>query len=193
LAKLEDYWIQSSGVGNIKVSIFDDKRSVQIWRCTDKQTEISAVSSYIRQMVARQGYRYNDFLILARNLSEYGSFIESFMENNEVPYFIDLQKKMANHPFKRLIDLLFAVYNKGMQEDDVISLLRTELLIPDEFKDDLSAFRQALDLTENYALANGTTKKNWLGTAFKPDVQLDPKVDAERIHEYQLINVIKSL
>ena len=192
LAKLEDYWIQSSGVGNIKASIFDDKRSVQIWRCTDKQTEISAVSSYIRQMVARQGYRYNDFLILTRNLSEYGSFIESFMENNEVPYFIDLQKKMANHPFKRLVDLLFAVYNKGMQEDDVISLLRTELLIPDEFKDDLSAFRQALDLTENYALANGTTKKNWLGAAFKPDVQLDPKVDAERIHEYQLINVIKS-
>src|SRR5699024_3733580 len=192
LAKLGDYWIQSSGVGNIKASIFDDKRSVQIWRCTDKQTEISAVSSYIRQMLARQGYRYNDFLILARNLSEYGSFIESFMENNEVPYFIDLQKKMANHPFKRLVDLLFAVYNKGMQEDDVISLLRTELLIPDEFKDDLSVFRQALDLTENYALANGTTKKNWLGAAFKPDVQLDSKVDAERIHEYQLINVIKS-
>ena len=143
-------------------------------------------------MVARQGYRYNDFLILARNLSEYSSFIESFMENNEVPYFIDLQKKMANHPFKRLVDLLFAVHNKGMQEDDVISLLRTELLIPDEFKDDLSAFRQALDLTENYALANGTTKKNWLGAAFKPDVQLDEKVDAEKIHEYQLMNVIKS-
>lgn len=191
LVKLENYWIQSSGVNSIQPSKFDNKNTVQIWRATDKQTEVSAISTYIRQMVARQNYRYKDFLILARNLSEYGSFIESFMENNEVPYFIDLQKKMANHPFKRLIDLLFAIHDKGMQEDDVISLLRTELLIPVEFQDDLNGFRQALDLTENYALANGITKKGWLGPKFKPDVKLDAKVDQVKIQEYQQINLIK--
>ncbi|APU71371.1 PD-(D/E)XK nuclease family protein [Companilactobacillus crustorum] len=192
LVKLEDYWIQSSGVEPITKSILDNNRTIQIWKCTDKQTEVSAVSSYIRQMVARQGYRYKDFLILARNLSEYSSFIESFMENNEVPYFIDLQKKMANHPFKRLLDLLFDVYNKGMQEDDVISLLRTELLIPDDFKDDLASFREAVDLTENYVLANGIGKKSWLGKKFQPTVKLDDKVDQIKIHEYQQINIIKS-
>lgn len=191
IAKLEDYWLQSSGVGNIQKSILDQLNSVQIWKCTDKQTEVSAVSSYIRKLVATQEYRYNDFLILARNLSEYSSFIESFMENNEVPYFIDLQKKMANHPFKRLVDLLFAVYGRGMQEDDVISLLRTELLIPEVFKDNLTGFRQAVDLTENYALANGIGKKAWLGDKFKPNVKLDVKVDQVKIEEYQQINIIK--
>ncbi|WP_119326276.1 PD-(D/E)XK nuclease family protein [Companilactobacillus musae] len=191
LAKLEDYWLQSSGVGSIQKSRFDNNNAVQIWKCTDKQTEVSAISSYIRQMVARQDYRYKDFLIVARNLSEYGSFIESFMENNEVPYFIDLQKKMANHPFKRLIDLLFAVYGHGMQEDDVISLLRTELLIPEEFQDDLAGFRQAVDITENYALANGIGKRAWLGSKFKPSVKLDAKVDQVKIKEYQQINLIK--
>ncbi|KRO00540.1 PD-(D/E)XK nuclease family protein [Companilactobacillus kimchiensis] len=192
LAILEDYWIQSSGVGAIKKSVLDDKNNVQIWKATDKQTEVSAVSSYIRRMVARKDYRYNDFLIVARNLSEYGSFIESFMKNNEVPYFIDLQKKMANHPFKRLIDLLFAIHDKGMQEDDVIGMLRTELLIPVEFKDDIIGFRQAVDLTENYALANGLTKHNWLGDNFKPNVKFDQKQDQVRIQEYQQINLIKN-
>ncbi|MQS76403.1 hypothetical protein FHL06_08435 [Lactobacillus halodurans] len=192
LAKLEDYWIQSSDGGHIKASGLDSQTSVQIWKCTDKQTEISAVSTYIRQMVARQGYRYKDFLILARDLSEYGSFVESFMENNEVPYFIDLQKKMANHPFKRLIDLLFAIYNKGMQEDDVISLLRTELLLPEQFQDDIEGFRQAVDLTENYILANGTTKRNWLGDDFKPNVTLDKKIDSFKIEAFDQINVIKN-
>lgn len=192
LAKLEDYWIQSSGVGAIKPSGLDKQNSVQVWKCTDKQTEISAISTYIRQMVALQGYRYQDFLIVARNLSEYGSFIESFMENNEVPYFIDLQKKMANHPFKRLIDLLFAIYNKGMQEDDIISLLRTELLIPEEFNDNIEGFRQAVDLTENYALANGLTKRAWLGDAFRPNVKFDPKVDAVKIDAFKQINLIKT-
>jgi len=193
LAKLEDYWIQSSGVGTgSKNSILDHKNSVQIWKCTDKQTEVSAISTYIRQLVATQDYRYKDFLIVARDLSEYGSFIESFMENNEVPYFIDLQKKMANHPFKRLIDLLFAIVNKGMQEDDVIGLLRTELLIPEVYQDDIEGFRQAIDLTENYALTNGITKRGWLGAAFKPVAELDEEKDAIRIQEYQQINVIKT-
>ncbi|WP_338231742.1 PD-(D/E)XK nuclease family protein [Companilactobacillus muriivasis] len=192
LAKLEDYWIQSSGVGTIKPSILDNKNSIQIWKATDKQTEVSAISSYIRRLVARQDYRYKDFLIVARNLSEYGSFIESFMENNEVPYFIDLQKKMANHPFKRLLDLLFAIHDRGMQEDDVISLLRTELLIPEEFANDIAGFRQAVDLTENYALANGITKRNWMGDAFSPTVKLDSKTDSVRLNEFKQINVIKA-
>ena len=193
LSKLEDYWIQSSDLNRqIKASGFDSQNSVQIWKCTDKQTEVSAISTYIRQLVATQGYRYKDFLILARDLSEYGSFIESFMENNEVPYFIDLQKKMANHPFKRLIDLLFALVNRGMQEDDVIGLFRTELLIPDAFKDNLAGFREAVDLTENYALANGITKRGWLGEDFAPNVKLDEVVDKVKLQEYQLINVIKN-
>lgn len=193
LATLEDYWLQSSGVGQIASSSFDNKNAVQIWKATDKQTEVSAVSTYIRKMVAQQGYRYKDFLIVARNLSEYGSFIESFMENNEVPYFIDLQKKMANHPFKRMIDLLFTMHDRGMQESDVISLLRTELLIPAQFQDDINAFRQAVDFTENYALANGITKRGWLGPNFKPEAKLNPEVDQVTINEYQVINQIKDL
>ncbi|MHC6120188.1 PD-(D/E)XK nuclease family protein [Companilactobacillus sp. FL22-3] len=192
LANLENYWIQSSGTGSIQSHHLDNQNSIQIWKATDKQTEVSAISSYIRRLVARQGYRYKDFLIVSRNLSEYSSFIESFMENNEVPYFIDLQKKMANHPFKRLIDLLFAIHDLGMQEDDVISLLRTELLIPEVFKDDIVGFRQAVDLTENYVLANGITKRGWLGDDFSPNVKLDQKVDAVRISEFEQINLIKN-
>ncbi|PMD70746.1 PD-(D/E)XK nuclease family protein [Companilactobacillus nuruki] len=193
LIKIEDYWIQSNE-GKIPKNSkghLNDQSTVQVWKSTDKQTEVSAVGGYIRRMVARQNYRYKDFLIVSRNLSEYSSFIESFMENNEIPYFIDLQKKMANHPFKRLIDLLFALKN-GMQEDDVISLLRTELLIPDEFKDDIIGFRQAVDLTENYALAHGIGQRSWLGGEFKPMVKLDPEVDQIKINEFEQINLIKN-
>ena len=201
LADLEDFWIKSSDGIPTKKQTLENNTAVQIWRATDKQTEVSAVSSYIRRMVSigstnkdgkvTRKYRFKDFLIVTRNLSEYSSFIESFMNSNDVPYFIDLQKKMANHPFKRLIDLLFNIHDKGMQEDDVISLLRTELLIPEEFDQDIIAFRQALDLTENYALTNGITKRDWLGEAFKPYATLDPIQDKVRIQEYKQINLIK--
>lgn len=194
IAKLEDYWIQSSEYSEkIQKSSLNDKNSVQIWKCTDKQTEVSSISTYIRQLVANQGYRYKDFLILSRDLGQYSSFIESFMENNEVPYFIDLQNKMTDHPFKKMIDLLFAWINRGMQSSDVIALFRTELLIPDVFeKTDISIYREAVDLAENYALANGVTRRSWLGKDFVPEAELDSEVDAEKIRDYRLMNVIKN-
>ncbi|WP_164505107.1 PD-(D/E)XK nuclease family protein [Companilactobacillus hulinensis] len=193
IANLEDYWIQSSGYGNQVAAKLDNKNSIQIWKCTNKQTEISSASTYIRNLVATQGYRYKDFLILTRDLSQYGSFIESFMENSEVPYFIDLQNKMTDHPFKKTVDLLFDVLNHGLQSSDVIALLRTELLIPEEFKDsDINAFRTAVDLTENYTLAQGTTKRNWLGDDFKPNAELDEEVDKEKLKGFAMMNVIKA-
>ncbi|WP_164509370.1 PD-(D/E)XK nuclease family protein [Companilactobacillus jidongensis] len=193
IGKLEDYWIQSSEYSEkIQNTSLNDKSSVQVWKCTDKQTEVSSISTYIRQLVANQGYRYKDFLILTRDLGQYSSFIESFMENNEVPYFIDLQNKMTDHPFKKMIDLLFAWVNRGMQSGDVIALLRTELLIPEVFeKTDISVFREAVDLTENYVLVNGITRRSWLGKDFVPDAKLDSKVDAEKIRGYRLMNTVK--
>ncbi|MFD1419064.1 PD-(D/E)XK nuclease family protein [Companilactobacillus keshanensis] len=191
IAKLEDYWIQSSSAGVVDGDVkLKNISSVQIWKCTNKQTEVSAVSTYIRQLVATQNTRYRDFLIVARDLGQYKSFIESFMEINDVPYFIDLEKKMTDHPFKKLIDLLFTVLNRGMQSADIIALLRTELLIPNGF-DSISAYRNAVDLTENYILASGVTKRNWLGDDFEPAADLDVIVDASVIERYRLINLIK--
>lgn len=195
IATLEKYWLQSSGVAPIEASKIDHT-AVQIWKCTDIQTEVSIIGNYIRQKMAmNKDYRYKDFLILARNLSDYESFIESFMENNEIPYFIDLQKKMANHPFKRLIDLLFAIYNHGMQEDDVISLLRTELLLPEIYQGHVAEYRRAVDLTENFVLANGITKKGWLGDDFTlqdgDKLNKEKKSDRERLQDLATVNQIK--
>ncbi|APX72808.1 PD-(D/E)XK nuclease family protein [Companilactobacillus allii] len=193
IANLEDYWIQSSGYGKKPAAKLDNKNSVQIWKCTNKQTEVSSTSTYIRNLVATQGYRYKDFLILTRDLGQYGSFIESFMENSEVPYFVDLQNKMVDHPFKKMIDLLFAIVNHGLQSSDVIALLRTELLIPEEFVDiDISEFRSAIDLLENFVLANGLTKRNWLGEDFVPNAKLDEEVDQVIINNFQVMNIVKN-
>ncbi|AKP66590.1 PD-(D/E)XK nuclease family protein [Companilactobacillus ginsenosidimutans] len=193
IAVLENYWIQSSGNDAIQPSKLNSRNSVQIWKSTNKQAEVSAVSTYIRQLVANQGYRYKDFLILARDLNQYSSFIEAFMDENEIPYFVDLQRKMSDHPFKKLVDLLFDLRNHGLRSEDAIALLRTELLIPEKYQDrDISEFRSAVDLLENYVLANGVTRKRWLGNDFESDAALDPETDSTIINNYQLINEMKN-
>lgn len=193
IGKLEDYWIQSSGVSPIKSSHLDSINSVQIWKSTNKQAEVSAVSTYIRQLVANQQYRYKDFLILARDLNQYGSFIEPFMAENEIPAFVDLQRKMTDHPFKKLVDLLFTLVDHGLQSEDALALLRTELMIPEKYqKADISEYRQAVDLLENYVLANGTTRKAWLGQDFEAQANLDSEIDQNIIFDYQKINEIRN-
>ncbi len=192
IAKLEDYWIQSSGTDKIEKSQLDSRNSVQIWKSTNKQAEVSAVSTYIRQLVAQQEFRYKDFLVLARDLNQYSSFIEAFMNENEIPYFIDLQRKMADHPFKKLIDLLFDLRNKGLRNEDAIAILRTELLLPEQYQNsDIGNFRQAVDQLENYVLANGTMRKDWLGDDFQPLAALDENTDQRLIESYQQINEMK--
>lgn len=191
IAKLENYWIQSSGVSKIEKSHLDSKNSIQIWKSTNRQAEVSAVGTYIRQLVATQNYRFKDFLVLARDLNQYGSFIEAFMDENEVPFFIDLQRKMSDHPFKKLIDLLFDLVDHGLRSEDAIAILRTDLLIPDAFKDDIATFHLSVDLLENFVLANGTGQRGWLGPDFTSDAAFDKDLDENKINDYQLINESK--
>ena len=69
----------------------------------------------------------------------------------------------------------------------------TELLLPDEFQDqDISKFRSAVDLIENYVLANGSTKRDWMGDDFESEATLDEAVDQKLINDYQLINKIRA-
>ncbi|GKQ42679.1 ATP-dependent helicase/deoxyribonuclease subunit B [Companilactobacillus sp. RD055328] len=159
---LEDFWISSNSVNkSLNSAVLETKNSIQIWECTDRQTEIQAISTYIRQLVATQNYRYKDFLILSRDLSSYESFIKPIFDTNEVPMFFDLQKDMSKHPLKLLIDYLFAFAQGNLNHESIFQLLKLNLLLPSE---DISEeyFSSAIDLAENYSLAQGLYKSDWL-------------------------------
>ncbi|WP_129044958.1 PD-(D/E)XK nuclease family protein [Companilactobacillus metriopterae] len=189
IERLEDFWLDSNAPTPIsKPESLENDNSIQIWKASDKQTEISIVSTYIRQLVATQDYRYKDFLIVTRDLSQYESFIESLLENNQIPYYIDIQSKMANHPLKKMVDLLFEIMSNNFRSSDIIALLRTELLIPEDQFESEEEYRLAVDLLENYVIANGINfKKAWFGEDFaNPDLE-----DENLTKEFILINSLK--
>lgn len=161
LAKLENFWIQNNTHATINsVEELEDSNTIQVWNTTTPQKEIERISTYIRQLVAKQGYRFNDFLILARNLSEYQLFLEPYFQNQEISYFVDLQHSMKDHAFNVLIDTLFALVKNNLQYNDIFKLLKTELIIPKDIE--VKDYRMDVDLTENYALANGLHANDWL-------------------------------
>ncbi|GEA92880.1 ATP-dependent helicase/deoxyribonuclease subunit B [Pediococcus damnosus] len=165
LVKLEDFWIKATNLEPTEVTTLSDQNAIQIFRADSRQTEVEQIARKIRQAVANNPQiHYRDFSILTRHLDTYATVLNPTFDEYEIPYFNDLQISMKDHPFVALIEALFAVKDHYYRYQDVMRLLKTELLIPtvDEQPMPIEAFRRAKDLTENLVLKNGYEGGRWL-------------------------------
>ncbi|WP_261805596.1 PD-(D/E)XK nuclease family protein [Lapidilactobacillus luobeiensis] len=162
LQQVEDFWIASNAGQTSQSRQRLSQPNLQVWQADSLTSEVRGVVNYLRQLVALQGYRYRDFLVLAEDLNSYSATIESLFRQNDVPFFSDQQTPMANHPFVVFIRSLLALSQGNFQLTDLFVLLRTELWRPDG--QSLADFRQQLDWLENYALAFGLRSYHWLNT-----------------------------
>ncbi|KLD57800.1 hypothetical protein WP50_31050 [Lactiplantibacillus plantarum] len=71
---------------------------------------------------------------------------------------------MADHPLVELINALFDIDAQQYQYRDVMRVLKTELLMPNINGQpmDRQAYRQAVDLTENFILKSGYHGQRWV-------------------------------
>ncbi|MDO1605441.1 PD-(D/E)XK nuclease family protein [Lactobacillus sp. YT155] len=194
LRKIEDFWIASNSLAKtISNDSLENKNTLQIWQCSDIHVEIKSVATYIRQLVATQEYRYKDFLILTRNLSSYQAFINPMFEELEVPIFLDIQKNMSKHPLKLLIDYIFAFAKGNLNHETIFQLLKLNLVTPTDIS--TNEYSDFIDLAENYSLAHGLLKYQWLeGQDFSPDVDLKNLKEPDQqkiINDFAKINNVK--
>lgn len=161
LAALDDFWRghPRAATGHEAVN-----QHVHLFRTDSRQTELAQVGRLIRTMVANQGYHYRDFLVMTRHLDRYQTMLAPTLHELEIPYFVDLQRSMADHPLVELIGALFDLDAKHYQYRDVMRILKTELLVPQIDGQPMTrqAYRQAVDLTENFILKSGYTGRRWL-------------------------------
>ncbi|MCP9329145.1 PD-(D/E)XK nuclease family protein [Liquorilactobacillus satsumensis] len=164
LRELEDYWIDSSRMTPRKEKKETVTTGLHFCAATDRYHEVAAVATRLRQMVAFKGYHYHDFVVITRHLDLYQDVIGPVFKQFEIPFFIDLQKQMRDHPLVEFISALFAVQRRYYRYDDMMRLLKTELLLPQEDGKELSinSFRDYLDVTENLILKFGYEGKRWL-------------------------------
>ncbi|MEN3252871.1 PD-(D/E)XK nuclease family protein [Fructilactobacillus sanfranciscensis] len=168
LNQFEEYWIASNEVGKPIPAKIAQNDAIEILKTNNAFEELSQIAIKIRQLVATGKYRYRDFLVATRDLSQYQNIINPIFTMQQIPYFTDIQKHMDNHPLVELIDALFSIYRPNRAQnysyDDVMRLLKTELLLPKKDEDhylSLSQYRQDLALCENLVLKNGYTGSRW--------------------------------
>ncbi len=167
LAALDDYWRGRPQAASGHEPL---NRNLHLFRTDSRQTELAQVGRQIRAMVAKKhadpadDYHYRDFLIMTRHLSAYQTMLAPTFHELEIPYFVDLQRAMADHPLVELLNALFDLDEQHYQYRDVMRILKTELLLPtiDGQPMDRKAYRQAVDLTENFILKSGYAGRRWL-------------------------------
>ena len=97
----------------------------------------------------------------------YHQYIPTIFKEYEIPFYIDEEQLMAQHPLVEFLNAFFACADYGFRLNDIFRLLRTELYLPPAFQqqeDWLAArdtFRQLVDITENQALAHNFQGKDW--------------------------------
>lgn len=174
-------------------------RQVQLIKADSRYAEAYFVARTIYQQVALSKYRYQDFLILAPNLHEYETYLAPILRQNKIPFFDDLQQEMKYHPLVILIENLAQLIKYPLQTQNIITILKTRLLIPSWYHEE-AEFVHDVDKLENFVLAHGINHNLWkrnLNKFVKADyIKLDNQPDEiakiERLRNF-VIKQISSL
>lgn len=133
---------------------------LEIWQTDTIQTELRHVSNQIKYLINEKDYRYNDIIIMTRDISRYQSIIEPYFEANDIPVFVDNLAKMSDHPFVILLKSILNLKLYRYKYDDIMLVLKSNLIFP-EFIEDFTVEssyqekRQQINYFENIILANG--------------------------------------
>ena len=99
------------------------------------------------------GYRYRDFLVLARTSDLYHDRVERIFRRYGIPCFSDYRRPMTSHPAAETISALFGVFRSRWSHESIFRLLKTDLF---------PVSRHDIDDLENYCLAYGIQGRHWL-------------------------------
>jgi len=128
-----------------------DTSHINTIACKDVYEECEAVVGDILKKV-RNGAKYKDIVIIARDIKTYEGLIDAELEYNGVPFFMSKRTDLSSKPIFKLILAAFAVKNRNWRYNDVISYAKTGLtgLTHDE-----------CDMLENYSSVWNINGSRW--------------------------------
>lgn len=130
----------------------ETETNLTVTECSTRDIEIDAIARQIIKL-CRHGYRYRDFLILARNSEGYSPVAERIFARYHIPLFSDYRRSMTSHPVTEAISALLDVFHSRWAYEPLFRLLKTDLF---------PLSRQEVDELENYCLAYGIQGYHWL-------------------------------
>lgn len=152
--------IQEIGVNLSQQKVDYLSPPIEIWQTDTIQTELRHVSNQIKYLVGEKGYRYQDIIVMTRDISRYQSIIEPYFGANNIPVFVDNLAKMSDHPFVILLKSIMNLRMYHFKYDDIMLVLKSNLVLPDFIQqttatDAQKEKRSQIYYFENIILSNG--------------------------------------
>lgn len=126
--------------------------AITLYEVQNQYREIECAADLILRLCRTEGYRFSDFLVLARDAEAYRQILPSIFGRRGIHVFLDTRRSIASKPLIRLLSGMLDILAYGHSYQRVMSIVRTGLLdIP----------RDAADQLENYILATAPSHAMW--------------------------------
>ena len=100
--------------------------AIELYAAPTKYEECEYAAHHIRELV-REGYRWRDVGVMARNWDEYGSVCENVFEKYGVPFFAGGREDVTEKPPVAFIDAALEVAASGFEYRPVFRFIKTGL------------------------------------------------------------------
>ncbi|MGD1089361.1 MAG: PD-(D/E)XK nuclease family protein [Verrucomicrobiota bacterium] len=149
LRHLEKSW--ASPNQDSESGIRNPENAIQIVVCPDAEMEATFAAREILKFV-RNGNRFRDCAILARNLDNFHTPLARVFRRYEIPFFLDRRESVAHHPLAELTRSALRAVAFDWPHDDWFAALKAGFSPVDETE---------IDRLENESLARGWRGKKW--------------------------------
>lgn len=126
-------------------------------QAADRREELLVVGREIRRLVRREGLRYRQISLIARDSAPYAELLPEIFGDLEIPYFIDSKKPLLYHPLIELVRAALEVWAYRPRYRHIMRLLKNGL-------SPISG--EPVDLLDNYVLAHGVRFYHWQSRAW---------------------------
>lgn len=158
------------------------KNNIRIISCKNPREEAVAAANVISNEVRQNGYRYKDFVVVARNADNYSGYVARQCKTGDIACFMDNKVNLSSTLIGIYITTLFELV-KSYGTDNIFKLLKLGLL---DFSTEEIA--ELEDYTYIWDIKGSDWKNEWKMSVRGFQTDEDNEHDAEalvRINEYR--------
>ena len=145
-----------------RITAHDAQGGVELWECSDPETEVRVVAQAIRNLVIgsgaenadgkNHGLRYRQIGIIVPDMEGYGDALRRVLGEHGIPHFIDERRGLGHHPLVELLRSAVAIAESGWDREDLLLYMKTRLAGVSE---------EQAAWVENYIIEHGITHVSW--------------------------------
>lgn len=126
--------------------------ALEVYLGKNAYSECNYVARKIKSLLRTGEYRCRDFAVVARNINDYLSILQSCFNSYDIPYFEDKRQPIVNQPLINFVSFGFKCVNFSFKTDDIMSFAKTMLL---------GLTIDEISILENYVIMWKISGKKW--------------------------------